>query len=145
MRPTGHVWERPDTVASGSPSPPPAPVAALRARIPLPMERIEARLQRVLGQHVCLEEEARNSRLFVVDFRLLLRAVQSVRPTASRDSRWRQKYLPAPIGVFLARSDRASGLLPLAIQIDQPQSPSEYNPVYTPDDGWGWIVAKPYF
>jgi arachidonate 15-lipoxygenase len=80
----------------------------------------------------------------VADFRLLLKAVQWERETP-RDSRWGQKYLPAPIGVFLAPSDTASGLLPLAIQIDQPQPNSEYNPVYTPDDGWGWIIAKAYF
>jgi arachidonate 15-lipoxygenase len=120
-------------------------LGSLRARIPLPVERIEARLLRVLGRRVSLDEEARSSRLFVTDFRLLLEAVQWERSKVPRDSRWGEKYLPAPIGVFLAPSDTACGLLPLAIQIDQPQPNSEYNPVYTPDDGWGWIIAKAYF
>jgi arachidonate 15-lipoxygenase len=118
---------------------------SLRSRIPLPIERIESRLLRVLDRRVSLEDEARGSRLFVADFELLLRAVRWERPEASRDSRWDEKYLPAPIGVFLARADGSSALEPLAIQIDQPQPEGEYNPVYTPDDGWAWIIAKACF
>lgn len=64
-----------------------------------------------------------------------------------RDSRWREKYLPAPIGVFLEAPGfyPGSSLVPLAIQIDQRQPSSEQNPVYYPDDGWGWRIAKLYF
>jgi arachidonate 15-lipoxygenase len=117
---------------------------SLRTRIQLPVERIEASLPGRVGRRVSLDEEARSSRLFVADFQLLLRAMQWERPEHRRDSRWGAKYLPAPIGVFLA-ADTVSGLLPLAIQIDQRPPDSEHNPVYTPEEGWGWIIAKAYF
>ncbi len=120
-------------------------LGALCGRIALDVKRTEARLLGILGRPVSLAEEAAASRLFVVDFELLLRAVQAVRPGVPRDSRWGQKYMPAPIGGFLAWSDAASGLLQLAIQVDQPEVAPEYNPVYTPDDGWGWVIAKSYF
>lgn len=118
---------------------------SLLRRIKLDVDGIEAGLLRLFGRPVSLKEEAVGSRLFVGDFRLLLKAVQAVRPGALRDSRWGEKYLPAPIGVFLARSGMASGLLPLAIQIDQREVAPQENPVYTPDDGWGWVIAKAYF
>jgi arachidonate 15-lipoxygenase len=117
-------------------------LGALCARIPLPVQRIQDRVLKVLGRSVSLHEAARDGQLFVADSELLLKAMQRVRADVPRDSRWREKYLPAPIGVFL---DTESGLLPLAIQIDQPQPNSEHNPVYTPDERWPWIIAKAYF
>jgi len=117
-------------------------LGALCARIPLPVQRIQDRVLKVLGRPVSLDAAARYGQLFVADFELLLKAMQRVRANVPRDSRWRAKYLPAPIGVFL---DTGSGLLPLAIQIDQPQANSAHNPVYTPDERWPWIIAKAYF
>jgi arachidonate 15-lipoxygenase len=63
----------------------------------------------------------------------------------TRDSRWRQKYLPAPIGVFLEDPEPWPHLRSLAIRIDQPQKHREHNPVYHVGDGAGWKLAKFYF
>lgn len=127
-------------------------LAALRLKIPLDSHRIETRLRRKLAGPVRLAEEADHGRLFAVDFSLLqsaLRPVSERAPLRTRDSRWREKYLPAPIGVFLEARDPHDGakLVPLAIQIDQlqPARERERNPVYYPDDGWGWRIAKLYF
>jgi arachidonate 15-lipoxygenase len=117
-------------------------LAALLERIPLRSERIA----RALKGPIALDGEARSGRLFTVDFRMLLNAIRSQRKKegAVRDSRWGEKYLPTPIGVFLAAPDKPGGLVPLAIQIDGEAS-GEHNPVYYPDDGWGWRIAKAYF
>ena len=117
-------------------------LAALLARIPLSSDRIA----RACGRSISLEDAARSDRLFAVDFSLLLHAIHSQRTKehATRDSRWGEKYLPTPIGVFLAVPDAPGGLVPLAIQIDA-QDPGEHNPVYYPDDLWGWRIAKAYF
>lgn len=127
-------------------------LAALRLRIPLDTQRIETRLRRRLGRPVRLAQEADHGRLFAVDFSLVqsaLRPVSERAPLRTRDSRWREKYLPAPIGVFLEAPDpqRGANLLPLAIQIDQlqPARNRERNLVYYPDEEWPWRIAKLYF
>jgi arachidonate 15-lipoxygenase len=123
----------------------------LRSRVPLNIDRIEARINQRLGQNSSLALRAAQGNLFVVDFKLLQQSLrpETARvgpPEARRDSRWRTKYLPAPIGVFLEAptfySSRA--LVPLAIQIDQKYDDRE-NPVYYPGDGWAWEIAKAYF
>lgn len=119
----------------------------LRRRIPLDVARVEARLRRRLPE-LSLAAEADAGRLFVVDFLLLQSALRGGMPT--RDSRWRDKYLPAPIGVFLEApgfyEDPRAALVPLALQIDQVQPIPEHNPVYYPDgDAWAWRIAKLYF
>jgi arachidonate 15-lipoxygenase len=116
--------------------------AALLARVPL----CEKRIAGALGRPVSLAEQARSDRLFAVDFSLLLRAIRSQRKheDALRDSRWGEKYLPTPIGFFLAMPDAPGGLVPIAIQIDG-QDPGDHNPVFYPDDGWSWRIAKAYF
>jgi arachidonate 15-lipoxygenase len=119
-------------------------VEALRRRIPFDPVRIEARLQQGLRRTVSLQQEAADGRLFAVDFELIQRSLPRDR---TRDSRWREKYLPAPIGVFLEAPGFLPGtaLIPVALQIDQFQPTPEVNPVYYPDDGWGWRIAKLYF
>jgi arachidonate 15-lipoxygenase len=132
-------------------------LAQLRERIPLEVERIEAWLEETVHHRVSLEDEAARGALFVVDFDLLARALKP-EPATERDSTWRiginhdsrfgQKYLPAPIGVFLELpgfySDKDLDLVPLAIQIDQHPDP-ETNRVYYPDERWPWRMAKMYF
>jgi arachidonate 15-lipoxygenase len=117
---------------------------ALRRRIPFEPKRSEAWLQQQLQREVSLDAEAREGHLFSVDFELIQRALPRSR---TRDSRWREKYLPAPIGVFLEAPGvhQDSALVALALQIDQVQPTPEPNPVYYPDDGWGWRIAKLYF
>ena len=134
---------------------------ALRRKIPFDVERVEHRLSRRLGRPISLAEEAGAGRLFACDFRLMQQALrpkeQSGHPPSHslkgvkhlRDSRWRPKYLPAPIGVFLELPGfyERIDLVPLAIQIDQPQAVEQ--PVYYPDDevrrDWGWKIAKLHF
>jgi arachidonate 15-lipoxygenase len=136
-------------------------LAAVLRKIPdFDVERVEQRLKRrVKDRPISLEQFARDGRLFVCDYEALQRAVRpkknrQLRGHLShkaikhlRDSRWRQKYLPAPIGVFLELPGFYKGidLVPLAIQIDQLQRRKE--PVYYPDDArsWGWRLAKLYF
>ena len=118
----------------------------LRRKIPLNPNRIEA----ILGRPIDLEREATNGRLFTVDFERIQLALRPCAPTPrTRDSRWRRKYLPIPIGVFLEDPGwgrRKTDLRPLAIRIDQPQpDPREYNPVYYSDGSPGWNLAKLYF
>lgn len=122
---------------------------SLSRRIPLDLRRCETQLARKLGRPVSLAEEAQRGRLFSVDFRRIQQSLRPARddcvPDLLRDSRWRAKYLPAPIGVFVEEPGRRVSLVPVAIQIDQPLNRSEPNPVYTTDDGWGWRIAKLYF
>jgi arachidonate 15-lipoxygenase len=128
--------------------------------IRLDVRHIEARLAAGLDRAVSLEAEANAGHLFVVDFKLLQRALrpgpEAGRPVRCRDSRWRAKYFPASIGVFLeAPGFKAEGfegacdLVPLAIQIDQIQrhpTRGERNPVVYPGkDPGAWKIAKAYF
>lgn len=116
----------------------------LRGRIPLDGPRIEARLSKQLGRPVSLEAEAAQGHLFSADYALLQESLPEKR---TRDSRWRGKYMPTPIGVFLEAPGfhPQSDLVALAIQVDQPQPDrAEPNPVHYPDAGWPWRLAKAY-
>lgn len=117
--------------------------------IRLDLPRCEALLARRLGRPVALGDEAQRGRLFCADFRRIQHSLRPRRdervPDLLRDSRWREKYLPSPIGVFLEAPERPVGLTPLAIQIDQPMNGREPDRVYYPDDDWGWRIAKLYF
>jgi arachidonate 15-lipoxygenase len=118
-----------------------------RDAIPLDTARIERWLEesrpRGWTGSTDLAAAAKEGRLFVVDYQL----IQSALPSGqTRDSRWRGKYAAAPIAVLLEAPGfhAATDLVPVAIQIDQPQPDGAYNPVYYPDDGWGWQIAKLY-
>jgi arachidonate 15-lipoxygenase len=115
----------------------------LLMKIPIRSEALAA----ALGRPIDLRKAVELGRLFEVDFVRIQRALRpSACPRRTRDSRWRQKYLPAPIAVFLEAPGRGTTeLVPLAIQIDQPQPPGEHNPVYYPDGGAAWKIAKLYF
>jgi arachidonate 15-lipoxygenase len=126
---------------------------ALLAKIPIQPPL----LKKALGRSVDLSRAVRNGRLFMADFVRLQKALRPVavelpsgklsRSSLTRDSRWRRKYLPAPIGVFLEEPDEHGRmhLIPLAIRIDQPQPRGEHNPVYYPDGSAAWQLAKLYF
>ncbi len=117
-------------------------LASLRERIALDVPRIETRFA-ARGRALDLAAEAAHGRLFAVDYRLIQRALGNGR---LRDSRWRNKYLASPIAVFLEAPGFHDGceLVPLAIQVDHPKAPG-HNPVYTPDDGDAWRIAKAFF
>ena len=128
----------------------------LQKRIPLDVARIETWLDG-RGHTVSLAREAGEGRLFVVDFADLWEGLERA-PVGNRthDSRWREKYLACPIAVFLEAPGVNEGcdLVPLAIQIDQPQPAGVENPVFYPDQAddptrvdevWSWRLAKAYF
>ena len=118
-----------------------------REKIPFDVERLEKWLAdnapaRFSG-NLDLAQAARDGHLYVADYELILRALPS---GESRDSRWRGKYASSPIAVFLEAPGfyGSVDLVPLAIQIDQPQPDGAYNPVYYPDEEWAWEIAKLY-
>jgi arachidonate 15-lipoxygenase len=72
-------------------------------------------------------------RLFLADYQRLEHIKGSLAPNGI------QKYLYAPLALFAV--DRATKQLhPVAIQCCQ--SPGPDNPVFTPDDGHNWMIAK---
>jgi arachidonate 15-lipoxygenase len=72
-------------------------------------------------------------RLFLADYRALDGAELSNFPNDI------QKYLYAPLALFVV--DRATReLRPVAIQCKQAPGPD--NPIFTPDDGYNWRIAK---
>lgn len=91
---------------------------------------------------VRLDASIAAGRLFVIDYRLLQGAL---RPRATRASRWRGTYLPAPVALFVEQPGWSpwSQLRPLAIQIEQADCPDP-NPLLHPDDSNAWRTAKHY-
>src|SRR5579863_6277160 len=76
--------------------------------------------QQVMGTSRSLSDELRDGNLFLADYRLILRSL--LPPTAhNRDSRWRDKYLPAPVALFCQRAgvDPYCDLVAVAIIVDQ--------------------------
>lgn len=72
-------------------------------------------------------------RLFLVDFAELDGVETGISPGGL------QKYLYAPLALF-AVNKLTRGLTPVAIQCKQ--KPAADNPVFTPDDGYNWRIAK---
>ncbi len=74
------------------------------------------------------------ARLYIADFAILDGAETGAFPNG-------QKYLAAPIALFVV--DKATKLLkPVAIQCRQKPGPD--NPIFTPNDGWNWQIAKTF-
>ena len=74
------------------------------------------------------------ARLYLADYSLLDGAEAGDYPNG-------MKYLAAPLAVFVV--DKTSGrLTPVAIQCQQRPGPD--NPVFTPGDGWNWMIAKTF-
>jgi arachidonate 15-lipoxygenase len=89
-------------------------------------------------------ELAAAGRLFLVDYELLQRSLLQA-DLVGRDSRWRDKYLPAPV-VLLAHLpgvEPLSDLVPVAIALDQPGA-RQPNPIYWRNAGASWRLAKTY-
>jgi len=51
-----------------------------------------------------------------------------------------QKYLSAPLALFVVPARGARDLQPVAIQLEQ--RPGSSSPIVTPRDGWSWLDAK---
>jgi arachidonate 15-lipoxygenase len=91
-----------------------------------------------------LAEEIALGRLFVADYQLLQRSLtESAR--IGRDSRWRDKYLPAPVVLLhdLRDGNPSCALMPLAIRLEQSCARAP-NPLYLRNQGRAWELAKIY-
>lgn len=72
-------------------------------------------------------------RLFLVDYRQLEGVETGIAPSGLK------KYLYAPLALF-AVNKVTRKLTPVAIQCKQQPGPT--NPIFTPDDGYNWRIAK---
>jgi arachidonate 15-lipoxygenase len=74
------------------------------------------------------------ARLYMADYAMLDGAEVGAFPNG-------QKYMAAPIALFVV--DKKTRLLkPVAIQCQQKPGPG--NPIFTPNDGWNWLIAKTF-
>jgi arachidonate 15-lipoxygenase len=79
-----------------------------------------------------LEAAKQEGRLFLADYRILEKMENGRFPDAP-------KYIYAPLALFAV--DKILGqLVPVAIQCQQQPGPD--NPIFTPDDGPNWLIAK---
>lgn len=91
----------------------------------------DAHLQQVCPDDT-LEAARDEARLYVVDYHILDGVETGHYPHG-------QKYVYAPLAMFVV--DKVTkDLLPFAIQIQQKPAPN--NPIFTPRDGWNWVIAK---
>ncbi len=108
------------------------------------MQIDDAQFQQVMGPSRTLDQEITDGNLFVADYRLLERSLIPPSPV-HRDSRWRDKYLPAPVALFCQRPgiDPMCELVPVAIRIDQRDAQAP-NPIYLREVSPAWTLAKTY-
>jgi len=106
-------------------------VAALDDRFPV----TDAQLQAALGPGDSLARAGEEGRLYLTDYAALAGAQAGSFPSG-------RKYLSAPLALFAVPAGRsgARALTPVAIQCDQKPGPE--TPVFTPQDGIGWKMAK---
>jgi len=104
----------------------------------------EAQFQTVLPGPRTLLQEITDGKLFIVDYGLLEKALIPPSPV-HRDTRWRAKYLPAPVVLLCERTGLATtgDLVPVAITIDQ-KAATPPNPLYLRGPGVPWELAKSY-
>jgi len=79
-----------------------------------------------------LDAAGREGRLYLADYRALSPITDGSFPRA-------RKFLYAPLALFALDSSRRQ-LVPVAIQCRQ--EPGRDNPIFTPEDGAGWLIAK---
>lgn len=117
-------------------------VAELATKMPL---LDDATFRRVTESTNSLATEIAANRIFVVDYVRLSQALLPQHPSNNHDSRFRGKYLPAPVLVLFERPASGSlpaDLVPVAITADQPGTTP--NPMFTPLDGEAFQIAKTY-
>lgn len=105
----------------------------------------EAAFHQCVGQPLSLRDEIAAHRLFLADYRSLSESLSPQSARNPRDSRFREKYLPAPV-VCLRETRLQDGqppsLVPVALTVDQPGSAP--NPLYTPQSPDLWQLGKYY-
>jgi arachidonate 15-lipoxygenase len=94
---------------------------------------IDAQFQ-VAAPSDSLDAAMAEARLYMTDYAMLDGAEVGSFPNG-------QKYIAAPIALFVV--DKKTRLLkPVAIQCQQ--KPGATNPIFTPNDGWNWLIAKTF-
>ncbi|MBC7968347.1 MAG: lipoxygenase [Fuerstia sp.] len=89
-------------------------------------------LFQVAAPHDSLDAAIAEGRLYLADYAVLDGAELGTLPNG-------QKYLYAPLALFVITGPRKE-LLPVAIQCQQ--KPAADNPIFTPKDGFNWLIAK---
>jgi arachidonate 15-lipoxygenase len=95
-----------------------------------------AQYKSVMGADDSLQEAGADGRLYLCDYR------DSLENTIAGDfpDFCGQKFLYAPLALFaLQKADRN---VIKAVAIQTSQNPGPQNPVFTPEDGWNWEIAK---
>ncbi|HSE38853.1 MAG TPA: lipoxygenase family protein, partial [Blastocatellia bacterium] len=101
---------------------------ALDTRLPI----TEEQYQSVVGKQDSLEKAVADGRLYLADYSVFDGAVNGSFPAA-------QKYNYAPLALF-AVPPGGQSLLPVAIQCSPRPGPD--NPIFLPQDGDNWLIAK---
>ena len=110
----------------------PNPVMLRRLKIQDERLPITDAMFQVAAPHDLLDAALSEGRLYLADYALLDGAELSSFPNG-------QKYLYAPLALFVI--DRTTkDLRPVAIQCRQ--TPAADNPIFTPNDGYNWLIAK---
>lgn len=112
--------------------PGPNPVMLQRMRTPDPRLPITNELFRIAAPQDSLDAALAEGRLYLADYAMLDGAELGTFPHG-------QKYLYAPLALFVITGAQKE-LLPVAIQCRQ--QPAADNPIFTPDDGYNWLIAK---
>lgn len=116
--------------------------AELAAKMP---SLTDAEFRAATGATASLASAIAANRVFVADYVRLQQALRPQHPGNNRDSRFRDKYLPAPVLVLYERPATGTtpeDLVPVAITADQPGTSP--NPMFSPPDGDAWQIAKTY-
>jgi arachidonate 15-lipoxygenase len=110
----------------------PNPVMIQRMKGPDERFPVTNEMFRVAAPGDSLDAAFAEGRLYLADYALLDGAELGNFPNG-------QKYLYAPLALFvISKSTRE--LLPVAIQCKQ--KPAADNPIFTPNDGYNWLIAK---
>lgn len=108
-------------------------VSKLDDRLPLDAESFRrAVVKNAPGSKDSLSAALAEGRLYLADYALLDGAELGTLPNG-------QKYLYAPLALFVVTGPKKE-LLPVAIQCSQ--KPSKDSPIFTPEDGYNWLIAK---
>ncbi|HEV3383338.1 MAG TPA: lipoxygenase family protein [Gemmata sp.] len=104
-------------------------MTAMDERIPIADKMFE-----IAAPDDSLDASMSEARLYMADYALLDGAPAGNFPNG-------QKYIAAPIAIFVV--DKTTRFLkPIAIQCQQ--KPGSENPIFTPNDGWNWQIAKTF-
>lgn len=111
----------------------------------------DAHLKAALGEDDSLARAAAEGRLYLCDYGILDGAPLGEHRDLAQEfvqfasTKVSPKHLAAPLALFAvpaARGDAPRPLRPVAIQCGQRPGPE--TPVFTPEDGWAWRMAKSF-